>query len=954
MTGPRRMNVRALSLKRKLMLITMSTSTVALLLASVGFVVYDLLAFRRQMSDDLMTQAEIVGANSMAALAFQDAPAAGEILAALKAREGIVAAALYTPGGMLLAQYHRDPAAHRPIPAHPASTSSRFESNSLRVFHRITLHNQSLGTVFIESDMQQWHERVQRYTGIVAILMLGAAVCALLLSSRLQRMISEPILGLQDTMRAVSAQQSFALRAVKTQDDEVGSLIDGFNAMLAEIQARDAALQGANENLRVRTRELEQEVTERLRAQEDLKTLNATLERRVAERSAAAEQRAQELARSEEALQRQTRILQSILDSMTDGVIVADEEGRFILVNPAAERLFRLRDRMDVPHDEWARRSGLYLPDTVTPYPVDRLPLMLAIKGEAVDGVEAFVPSAARDEGTWLSVNATPLKDDEGVLHNGVAIFHDITAHKRAAEELLNAKNAAEAANRAKSQFLANMSHELRTPLNAIIGYSEMLEEQASDTGHEELVPDLRKIHSAGKHLQALIDDILDLSKIEAGKMELFVETFDVAAMVRDVVTTVRPLVEKNRNVLDIDCAEDIGPVRADLTKVRQVLFNLLSNACKFTEQGHVQLTVGRRGPAWLDFTVTDTGIGMSPEQMDKLFQDFSQVDASTTRKYGGTGLGLAISRRFCQMMGGDITVLSAPGEGSTFRAQIPAPAGALDDAEDQAIQDAAAAGADTPLAPRQDLVLVIDDDPVVHDLLTRLLNREGLRVVSALGGAEGLRLASELRPSVITLDVLMPGVDGWAVLTALKGNPTLADIPIIVVTMTHDKHMGYALGAADYLTKPIEPARLASVLRRHMSVTGRPSVLIVDDDPDMRNIVARLLKREGCDSREAENGRAALERLGEHVPTLIVLDLMMPEMDGFDFLTAVRRNPAWRDIPVVVVTAKEITDDDRIRLNGSVGRILGKRPAQREDLLLAVRDQVRATLRPQSDGCVP
>jgi signal transduction histidine kinase/DNA-binding response OmpR family regulator len=951
MNGSRRMNVRPLSLKRKLMLITMSTSTVALLLASVGFVAYDLLAFRRQMSDDLMTQAEIVGANSMAALAFQDAPAAREILAALKAREGIVVASLYTPTGVLLAQYHRDLAAPRPVPVRPAGTSSRFEGNYLRVFHRITLHDQLLGTVFIESDMQQWHERVQRYTGIVAILMLGAAICALLLSSRLQRMISEPILRLQETMRAVSAQQSFALRAVKTQDDEVGSLIDGFNAMLAEIQARDAALQGANENLRLRTRELEQEVTERLRAQEDLKILNATLERRVAERSAAAEQRAQELARSEEALQRQTRILQSILDSMSDGVIVADEEGRFILVNPAAERLFRLRDRMDVPHEQWAQRSGLYLPDTVTPYPADRLPLMLAIRGEAVDGVEAFVPSSGRDEGTWVSINATPLKDDEGVLHNGVAMFHDITAHKRAAEELLNAKNAAEAANRAKSQFLANMSHELRTPLNAIIGYSEMLEEQASDAGNEELVPDLRKIHSAGKHLQALIDDILDLSKIEAGKMELFVETFDVASMVRDVVTTIRPLVEKNGNVLDISCAEDIGLVRADLTKVRQVLFNLLSNACKFTEQGHVRLMVCRRDQAWLDVTVNDTGIGMSPEQMDKLFQDFSQVDASTTRKYGGTGLGLAISRRFCQMMGGDITVVSAPGEGSTFRVQIPA---GTPDTEDQAISDEAPTRADLQPATRHDLVLVIDDDPVVHDLLTRLLNREGLQVASALSGAEGLRLASELRPAAITLDVLMPGVDGWAVLTALKGNPTLADIPIIVVTMTHDKNMGYALGAADYLTKPIEPARLTSVLRRHISVSSRPSVLIVDDDPAMRNIVARLLKREGCDSREAENGRVALERVGEHAPTLIVLDLMMPEMDGFDFLAAVRRNPAWQDIPVVVVTAKEITDDDRTRLNGSVGRILRKRPAQREDLLLAVRDQVRATLQPQGGRCVP
>ena len=476
-------SLRTLSIKRKLMLITMSTSTVALLLASVGFVVYDLVAFRSQMSDDLMTQAEIVGANSMAALAFRDGPAAREILSALKAREGIVAAALYAPDGALVADYRRDNGAIRAVPARPDSTSgSRFEDNYLRVFHRIELHGQVLGTVYVESDMQQWDERLKRYTGIVGVLMLGAAIVALLLSSWLQRLISEPILGLQETMRKVSAEQSFALRAVKSNDDEVGSLIDGFNAMLAEIQQRDTALQGVNDNLTARTRELEREVTERLRAQEELKSLNATLELRVAERSAAAEQRALQLARSEEAHQKQSRILQSILDSMSDGVIVADDEGSLILVNPAAKTMLRL-DGDPAPHDEWADRYGLYLPDTVTLYPMDQFPLMQAVRGEAVADVEVFAQQPGREDGRWLSVNATPLKDEEGVLHNGVAIFHDITARKHAAEELLNAKNAAEAANRAKSQFLANMSHELRTPLNAIIGYSEMLQEQAQELG---------------------------------------------------------------------------------------------------------------------------------------------------------------------------------------------------------------------------------------------------------------------------------------------------------------------------------------------------------------------------------------------------------------------------------------------------------------------------------------
>ena len=246
--------------------------------------------------------------------------------------------------------------------------------------------------------------------------------------------------------------------------------------------------------------------------------------------------------------------------------------------------------------------------------------------------------------------------------------------------------------------------------------------------------------------------------------------------------------------------------------------------------------------------------------------------------------------------------------------------------------------------APRRP-VLVIDDDPIVHDLLTRLLAKEGLEVVSALNGAEGLRLAEAIRPAAITLDVMMPGLDGWAVLTALKGNPDLADIPIIVVTITDDKNMGYALGAADYLTKPIEPARLTAILKKYTSLAQRASVLVVDDDPDMRDITARLLTKGGCEVQVAENGRVALDLLALHTPSLIVLDLMMPEVDGFDFLIALRRQPAWQAIPVVVVTAKEITDDDRHRLNGSVKRILQKRGSHRDDLLAAVKDQVTASL---------
>ena len=245
----------------------------------------------------------------------------------------------------------------------------------------------------------------------------------------------------------------------------------------------------------------------------------------------------------------------------------------------------------------------------------------------------------------------------------------------RLIDEANRAQEAAEQANRSKGIFLANMSHELRTPLNAIIGYGEMLLEEAEDLGQAGFIPDLQKIHSAAKHLLALINDILDLSKIEAGKMDLYYETFEVAPMIQDVVATITPLVKKNANALEVHCADDLGPMRADLTKVRQTLFNLLSNASKFTEHGTITLAVTREtgaGGGWVTFRVRDSGIGMTPEQMEKLFQEFSQADASTTRKYGGTGLGLAISRKFCQLMGGDITVASALGQGSTFTITLP------------------------------------------------------------------------------------------------------------------------------------------------------------------------------------------------------------------------------------------------------------------------------------------
>ena len=512
------------------------------------------------------------------------------------------------------------------------------------------------------------------------------------------------------------------------------------------------------------------------------------------------------------------------------------------------------------------------------------------------------------------------------------------------------AKDTAEAASHAKSDFLANMSHELRTPLNAILGYSEMLLEEAADSENATLSKDLTRINSAGKHLLALIGDILDLSKIDAGKMDLYPEEFSVDVLVRDVASTVEALVQRNNNTLEVKTEPNLGTMFADMTKVRQNLFNLLSNAAKFTASGTITLKIAAIGEDLL-FAVTDTGRGIPQDRIDMLFQPFMQVDKTTTRDFGGTGLGLAITQKFCLMMGGDIAVASALGVGSTFTMRLPRNFTPREMEQEQA--PSADLNAVTPGSC--DLVLVIDDDPAARDLIHRNLTRSGLQAVLASSGEEGLRIARELRPTVITLDVLMPGMDGWAVLQELKSDPNLHDIPVVMATMVADRTLGYSLGASDYLMKPVTRERLQTTLAKYKCDPPPCSVLLVEDDTDSRDLLEVMLKREGWNVVLATDGLEALARVEEQIPTVILLDLMMPNMDGFEFTVQLNKREEWRKIPVLVVTAKNLTEGERSRLNGHVERILNKNALEIDDLLREVRSLVAACItRKPADAAVP
>jgi signal transduction histidine kinase/DNA-binding response OmpR family regulator/HAMP domain-containing protein len=570
---------------------------------------------------------------------------------------------------------------------------------------------------------------------------------------------------------------------------------------------------------------------------------------------------------------------------------------------------------------------------------------------ELVPSYVTAVPIAFRDEILGVLVLGATRKFGElereivsnSVPQLGVAITNaknydatrklSIEIAKR--NEELSTKNAEiEKAYRVKSDFLSSMSHELRTPLNSIIGFSSVLLGSTADPVTNDQRMALEKILKNGRHLLQLINDILDLSKLESGRMALSVESEDINSIVSNCLLIVEPLIQSKKLTLKQEIQPNLPKLTTDIVKVRQIVVNLLSNAAKFTEKGGISVNVTQRPDGMIAFAVKDSGIGIEKKNFEVVFEEFKQVDSSSTRKYKGTGLGLPISRRLARMLGGDLTIESEYGHGSTFTLAIPPtlPPLAAESAmkvlgrpempqAGQAPKQAYEAGV---VAGQGVQVLCIDDDPDVIEILRKYLVPEGYSVAGALSGDEGIELATKVKPALITLDIMMPKKDGWQVLRELKQNAATRDIPVIIHSIVDNKPLAMSLGAVDVMTKPTEPKRLLALVKKYYQ-TGDQFILLVDDHLDFALACKDLLKRDGFEVRIASSGPEALAILKDSTPSLILLDLMMPGMDGFRVIQELDRNQKWRQIPVVAMSPKELTEAEEKELRSRTVDLLVK-----------------------------
>lgn len=662
-----------------------------------------------------------------------------------------------------------------------------------------------------------------------------------------------------------------------------------------------------------------------------------------------------ELKRAEAAILESERRLADIINFLPDATMVIDREGKVIAWNRAIEEMtgIEAKDMLGKGDYEYAlpfygERRPILIDLVLLPREEFERRKYVKINryGEMLTG-ETYTPGL-RQGARYLFATATPLHDSKGNIVGAAETIRDITERKQAEEELEKAKEAADAANKAKSAFLANMSHELRTPLNAIIGFTRIVRRKAEGVLPEKQTENLDKVLVSSEHLLNLINTTLDIAKIEAGRMDVLAANFRISPLIDLCVNTSQTLIKPNV-MLEKQVDENLNIVYSDQDKIRQIILNLLSNAAKFTPSGKIVLSAYREGTENLRIDVTDTGIGISPEALPRIFKEFQQADTSTTRQYGGTGLGLAISRNLARLLGGDLTVESELGKGSTFTLVIPMQykSKVLSPEEGYQISSARAETIVTREPEQEPVqhtgagsarkrVLVIDDDPDAIYLLQENFEQEEFEILGTRDGKDGLRLARERHPHAILLDIVMPGADGWQILHDLKEDPATADIPVILLTIVDKKALGFRLGASAYLLKPLDPAAVIDALNRvivkdHLQ---QKHVLVVDDDPNIADMLRQFLPETEFKLESALDGIAGLQAVEVNRPDIILLDIIMPGLDGFGVIEKLRANPETRDLPIIVISAKELTKDEVQKLKETVTLVMKKQGFQGEKLM--------------------
>ena len=653
--------------------------------------------------------------------------------------------------------------------------------------------------------------------------------------------------------------------------------------------------------------------------------------------------------------QRQLRLQALTFENLSESVIITNLEGRITDCNAATEKIF------GYTRPELIGQMPEIWHDPDVPSMVDSIMQGLKEQGRWVGEIRFIRKNGQRGICDALVL---PLYDEDGRRTATLGVSRDITERKQYEAALQEAKEAAEAANRAKSAFLASMSHELRTPLNAIIGYGEMLEDVSVERGYADIARDLGRITSSGRHLLSLINDVLDLSKIEAGKTNLYLETFSLTPLIHEAALSTMPLVEENQNHLTLQLDPDLGHIHADVVKMRQILLNLISNAAKFTHHGEITIRAQRQKATPTDLIiiqVADTGIGMTAEETQRIFQAFTQADDSTTRRYGGTGLGLTISSKFAELMGGSVSVESTPDVGSTFMVHIPARVTSLSERHMGVLARQEELGEDTTIirpAPTRGVLLIIDDGPQDRDQMVRWLHTEGYRVYSAATGERGLRLTQKLQPLAIIMDVHLTQADGWQTIGEIRQSADLRHIPIVVASVLDEAEQRQAreMGLV-YLPKPLEQGGLTAAIEHVLTAVpaapapALPQVLIVEDSSPLRHLLHMSLEKMGYDIHEAIDGLMALEKLEEDnlTPVLVVVDLMLPGMDGFELIDRMRKMPQTALIPIVVMTAKTLTEDEHQWLESHVEHVLYKGFYTNPELVHHLHELIKRELQRQA-----